>query len=490
MKYIQYIIIALISIGTTSAQNVGDAVRYSDLSPIGTARTVGVGGSFGAMGGDFSVVGINPAGIAEYRIGEFTITPSIENAKSDAYFVADGSKSKRTNSSFLLDNISFIGATNPKESSWKTSNWAVGFSKLTSFSKNVSIAGETEGSITERFVERANGFTLENLDGFEAGPAYDAGAIFLDAGGNYVTDFKDDDNVTKSQSIDQNGSINELSISWAGNYDDKLNVGLSFGIPFVSYSETKRYNEGIVDGEFSNDLQYIENLTTSGVGANFKLGLQYKAYRQLRIGVALHSPSWYSLNDDYSTKLNYKYATAQENYNESGQSPDGSFKYGLTTPWKVVGSIGSIYKIGDIKGFVNADVEFLDYTNNEYDFTSNSNDPNEGAYAQEVNMNIDEQLGTATNYRLGTELAYNALRLRAGYTISTSAFISETKTNNSWSAGLGYRADKFFIDMAYKRSSVHQGYNPYVVLDQVDRDPLAIIDTNYGRMVATVGFKF
>ena len=490
MRYFTLIIATLFSINFVIAQGIGDAVRYSSYDPIGTARTVGVGSAFGALGGDFSVIGINPAGIAEYRVGELTITPSIGTSSTNSFFVDDVQNTKRSRSNFLLDNIGFVGSNSPTGSKWQTSNWAVGFSKLVNFNRNINIVGSTEGSITERFVELANGKSLDDLDGFEAGPAYDAGAIFLNANGNYDTDYLEDDVVDKEQFIDQKGSINELSLAWAGNYDNQLNVGISVGIPFVSFSETKTYKEGVTEGDFSNQLEYVESLNTTGAGFNIKFGVQYKAMRQLRIGAAIHSPTWYTLNDDYSSLVNYEYTSTTDSYTGSGQSPDGSFKYKLTNPWKAVGSIGSIYKIGEIKGFINVDFEFLDYTNNEFDFTSHSTDPSEVQFTQEVNGEIDNQLGSATNIRIGTELAYNSIRVRAGYSISTSPYISDTDKFTAWSAGLGFRADKFFIDFGYRRKSTQEGYNSYVVLDQENRDPLANIETEYGRMVATIGFKF
>lgn len=490
MRYVTIIIGFIFSVNVAMAQGVGDAVRYSSYDPIGTARTLGVGSAFGALGGDFSVLGINPAGIAEYRIGELSITPSIGSSNTNAFFVDDIQDSKRSGSKFLLDNIGFVGANSPSASNWETSNWAVGFSKLKSFNRNINIKGSTQGSITERFVERANGKSLDELDGFEAGPAYDAGAIFQDGNGNYITDYLEDDVVEKEQFISQKGSINELTLAWAGNYNNQLNVGISAGIPFVSFTETKTYKEGVTEENFSNQLEYVENVNTTGAGFNLKFGVQYKAMRQLRIGAAIHSPTWYTLNDDYSTLVNYEYTATNESFTGSGQSPDGSFKYKLTNPWKAVGSIGSIYKIGDIKGFVNADVEFLDYTNNEFDFTAYSNDPGEASFTQEVNGEIDNQLGSATNIRLGTELAITGVRVRLGYSISTSPYINDTEKYTAWSAGIGFRADKFFIDVGYRRSSTQEGYNPYVVLEQENRDPLANIESDFGRLAMTIGFKF
>ena len=480
------------SINFTMAQGIGDAVRFSNYDPIGTARTVGVGSAFGAMGGDFSVIGINPAGIAEYRIGELNITPSIGTSNTNSFFVADRQDSKRSRSNFLLDNVGFVGAGSPTGSKWQTSNWAVGFSKIANFNRNINIFGSSEGSITERFIERANGNSLDDLDAFEAGPAYDAGAIIEDGEKNYISDYLEDDVVTKEQFIDQKGSVNELSIAWAGNYDNQLNIGISAGIPFVSYTETKTYKEGTIDPDtdFSNQLEYVERLNTTGAGFNLKFGAQYKAMRQLRIGAAIHSPTWYTLNDDYTTLVNYEFTSVDESFTGQGQSPDGSFKYKLTNPWKAVGSIGSIYSIGELKGFANIDIEFLDYTNNEFDFTAYSSDPGEVAFTQETNGEIDNQLGSATNIRLGSELAYNNIRFRLGYGISTSPYLSDSKKYTAWSAGLGFRADKFFLDLGYRRKSTQEGYNPYVVLDQDGRDPLANIETDYGRLVATIGFKF
>ena len=489
-RYFTIIFSVLMMANFVSAQNIGDAVRYATYDPIGTARTLGVGSAFGAMGGDFSVIGINPAGLAEYRIGELSLTPSIGTASTNAFFVDDIQNSRRSRSNFLLDNIGFVGATSPNGSSWETSNWAVGFSKIKNFNRNINIRGATQGSITERFVERANGKSLDELDGFEAGPAFDAGAIFQDQSGNYVTDYLEDDVVTKEQFINQKGSINELSIAWAGNYNNQLNIGVSAGIPFVSFTESKTYKEGVAEGDFSNQLEYVENLNTTGAGFNLKFGVQYKALRQFRVGAAIHSPTWYTLTDDYSTLVNYEYTAPGDSFSGTGQSPDGSFKYKLTNPWRAVGSLGSIYKLGEMKGFVSADFEFLDYTNSEFDFTAYSNDPGEAAFTQEVNGEIDNQLGSATNIRLGTELAYQSLRIRLGYSVSTSPYVNDTEKFTAWSAGVGFRADKFFLDIGYRRNSIQEGYNPYIVLDQENRDPLANIESDFGRLAITLGFKF
>ena len=61
------------------SQTSADALRYSFITPGGTARFVSMGGAFGALGADFSAIGYNPAGLGVYRSSEFTITPRFKN---------------------------------------------------------------------------------------------------------------------------------------------------------------------------------------------------------------------------------------------------------------------------------------------------------------------------------------------------------------------------------------------------------------------------
>jgi len=152
--------------------------------------------------------------------------------------------------------------------------------------------------------------------------------------------------------------------------------------------------------------------------------------------------------------------------------------------------IGSVLNFGVIKGFVNADVEYLDYKNNEFDFTRDSSDPIEASNTQEVNGDIDNALGSATNIRLGGELAYSDIRFRAGYTISSSPYLNDDETATSWSAGLGFRGEGFFVDLGYRKRTVTEGYNAYEVPGMTERDGLANIESDYGKLVATIGFTF
>ena len=493
---LKQITLLAILLGTASihAQSFGDAVRYSQTNAGGTARTLGVGGAFGAMGGDFSAVNINPAGIGQYYRGEFTFSPSLNFYNTDAYINSLGknTSTKNNGSSFSIDNIGLVFNSTPTASNWTSSNFIIGFSKLADFGKTFEFNGSTIGSITERFVEKANGKGIDDLDDFESWPAYKTGSIFdVNEDKNYETDIEANTLVQKNQIINQKGYINELSLGWGGNLDNKLNIGATIGIPFVSFEESKTYVE-VADDDFLptfNRLEYQEYLNTSGAGINIKAGFTYKAADAFRIGLAFHSPTWYVLTDDYNTYASYNYTDTTTHFFEHF-SPDGSFKYQLKTPMKIIGSLGTIYRISDkVQGFINGDVEWVDYANNEFDFTEYSDEPSEQQYTQEVNNDIHSYLGQTVSVRIGTELAIGKLRLRVGVENGQSPYNADVLNIKKVSAGFGFREENFFLDFGIRASESEQGYLAYSVLDKT-RDLTVTNSDIHTNVVMTAGFKF
>ncbi|MGB4837600.1 MAG: hypothetical protein WBP08_01275 [Saprospiraceae bacterium] len=488
-----YIIIALTFVGQIiKTQNISDVVRWSSIDYVGTARTIGVGSSFGAMGGDFSVININPAGIADYRVSEFMLTPSLRGFNVDAAFdKAMTSTQNKKGSSLGLDNLGFVIAKRPG-GNWTSSNFAIGYSRTADLQRNVLVSGKINGSITTYFAEQANGKVVDDLDDYIAYPAYNTGAIYdFDKDNYYETDFLNlGQKIFRQQELIQKGGINELTFGWAGEYKSNMNFGLSVGVPFASFEELKTYTENDPSDEIPvfSSLEYIERLNTSGVGFNFKAGFTYKIAKKIRLAGAFHSPTWYRFTDDYSSSMTYSFIDQkQETY--SYDSGDGTFEYKITTPWRAIGSLGTTYRVGDVVGFVNADIEHLDYTNANYNGTAFNSSPEEQKWTNEVNGQIQKRLGSATNLRLGTEVGYKNLRLRAGYSWERTAFNADDFYNNKVSFGIGFREDNFFMDLGFRVAQYSEGYNPYVVLDR-ELDPLAVIDTKRTRMALTLGFKF
>ena len=80
MKKLIITLIACLGLTALSqAQYVDQALRFSQQNFGSTARSKAMGGAFGALGGDFSSLSINPAGIAIYQRSEMTTTVNLMN---------------------------------------------------------------------------------------------------------------------------------------------------------------------------------------------------------------------------------------------------------------------------------------------------------------------------------------------------------------------------------------------------------------------------
>ncbi len=491
MKTIYAIVLSVMAMTVLQAQSVTEAVRYSFGEPVGTARVAGVGGAFGAMGGDYGVVAINPAGLGEYWKGELSFSPGFGTVNSDAYLNDESSNVTNSTDNTILNlyNLGIVFANRKASGDFQTSNWAIGIHRVANFSERFEYSGYTQGSITERFKELANGKTFDQLDDFEAYPAYWTSAIFDDDDDlQYDSDISDIAFVDKSQIVSRSGRMNELNVSWGGKYKEKFNLGVGLGIPIVRFTENKEYVEWDPGDEIDlfNSLVYRENLTTDGVGINLRVGAQYTMLNFLRLGAVLQSPSYLALEDEYDTVLDYDYTL--EPGAEPYESPIGTFEYTMITPWKATLSAGALLKLGNLNGFINADLEYLDYTNARLDFRDV-----DVRLEDEANDDIAVQLSGATNLRIGGELAYRKIRLRAGSSFLASPYglddgnLGATSVNTSF--GMGYRGDKFFIDAAWRARQFDEGYLPYRVLD-IERNQVVTNEKSISNLIFTLGFKF
>ena len=79
-----------------------DAYRYVQTETGGTARFLGMGGAFGALGGDISVLNVNPAGLAVYRSSEVVTTLSVNAAKANANWFGTTAEENKTKMEFNI----------------------------------------------------------------------------------------------------------------------------------------------------------------------------------------------------------------------------------------------------------------------------------------------------------------------------------------------------------------------------------------------------
>ena len=427
MKSIFSLILSVTIIFQVQSQTVADAVRYSHMGLESTARSMGTGNVMPAIGGDFAAILQNPASLAAYRFNEVVLSPGFSMTTVSSNLSGGLRSFEEELNKVSLNNGSVVFVYKPMRGNWKTTNLSIGFNRLANFNRNVFFAGNTNGTITDRFLELSAGLTANELDAFESGLAYDAFAIFDDPedSGIWFSDFAEDQFVQKQQRVQQSGSFNEINFSVAGNYDDKFYVGGAINIAFVEFSEEKFYEESDSEDNIPifNRLLFDETLLTSGSGINFSAGFIYRMSQAIRLGASIKSPTFLGLSDEYSTSLFYS-LTDPANPDLSGdrlaESPEGLFEYNLSTPWRANASAGII--IGKT-GFIGAVVEYVDYANSKYNLTVDSDAPGDEEYQNELNADIKEELASAINFSVGGELALKDFRLRAGYGLTGSPFL-------------------------------------------------------------------
>ena len=466
--YIRSIITILLflSVFLGTAQNFQDALRYSNFDVLGTARTVGVGGGLGALGTDFAVMSTNPAGIALNRKSEITFTPALWLPSTESIFTnaTNGSRTNKENNSFFnVNNIGFINSARSRGFNRPRVNFAIGLNRVADFNREFSFEGSNQGSITDDFLAIANGnlgADFFNIDPFGTFVANEALAVYqLDGEDEYRTDFQEapDAQVPKNQRVKESGSINEFVFGFAANFKEKLMVGLNVGIPSIEFRQEKVYQESDPSDEVPlfEELEYREDLNTTGAGFNAKLGLIYRFNQAFRAGVAVHTPTWFRLDDAFTTDMDYSYLEGNQIITNTGLSPEGFISYRLTTPWRFIGSAG--YIVGK-NGFLTGEIEWVDYGSTKFKFDDFPQDE------PIANGEIAEELNSVINLRLGGEVVYKILRFRGGVGLLQTALADEDSGfNTTISAGLGVRQRVYYIDVAYRLfNSTEEAYIPII----------------------------
>ena len=103
------IALAVLVATSVSAQTVYDAANIISKDLNGTARFVGMGGAMGALGGDISTIGTNPAGIGIYRSNDAMVSFGFSSMGVESKLGSNTFNSDKNRWNF--DNAGFVFST-------------------------------------------------------------------------------------------------------------------------------------------------------------------------------------------------------------------------------------------------------------------------------------------------------------------------------------------------------------------------------------------
>jgi long-subunit fatty acid transport protein len=249
----------------------------------------------------------------------------------------------------------------------------------------------------------------------------------------------------------------------------------------VRFRETGNYNENVVStDEDLRNWRYVDELNTRGTGLNIKFGVIARVQEWLRVGAAVHSPTYLTLSDQYTTSM---YSDFRDGSHYEWDSPYGSFTYSLRTPARYMANMAFV--LGK-SGLVSADYEYTDYSRAELSDTGIG----EGYSFDAENEAVKTIYRGTHSVKAGMEWRLTeAFRLRAGAAYRQSPFESGVAVNTPeliYSGGFGWRKDAFSAEFVLMHRQRDESYFLY--------DPSAVSETSMQQQrwagLISLGFRY
>lgn len=509
MKKIFLIGFTLVTI-SVMAQNMTDVLKYSVNDMNGTARYKSMSGAFGSLGGDFSALGVNPAGSAIFSTSEigFSLGYTTQNNKNNYFSTlshnktsdfsvsqvgavlvfSDGDKNRdwkkfalafnyQDTKNFDINSLFFNGITPYENLGDYFEYYADGISQqdllLEEYHNKIVVGKSTLGQLYQRMENAgARAFKLRTaLLGHYVGlinpkigrdevKVSDSDQI-ADAILNETDYLSNTNSLYTKQRIElrTKGGVRKYNFNFSTQYGEDFFFGINLNSHSIDYTEKIGHWEAYSNGAVSN--AYFENQkNTIGSGFSFQLGAIVKATDNLRLGLTYESPTWYSLEDEY-----IQYVSVNDGLNYA--RPDivvGYPEYKFRTPssWGV-----SVAYIFEKRGILS-----MDYLYKGYGKTHFRTD-----YLRPENQIIKDQLGDVNILRIGGEFRLtNRFSLRAGYRWEQSPYKHQKFVGNlnGYSMGLGYTFNGWKLDVSY---DIAKQNNQYQMYESILTTPVKVAST-------------
>lgn len=528
-----------------SAQSAMDAFTASESQLRGTARYVSMGGAFGALGADLSTLNQNPAGLGVYRSSEFgaTLDIDIHNSTMDN----TGSRAqKHSATSAACNNFGYAGAMKLNSSIMPYFAWGATYNRINSFDRKYSGYFPSIQTSWSNYVASFSGDYSNNaLWGDEYyDPFFDSDVPWISAlayntflinpnpnGNGYVGLFQNGSYGDASIEVREKGYIDEYSINFGGNFSNMVYWGIALGIRDINYSLSSYYDE-IVENALVPRSDQTTDLTTgtaewgiensqqvSGSGFNLKLGVIFKPINEFRLGLAVHTPTWYNLTYQTNAWIDYGlgriendgYYTLDNKVDDNPYDTTGNgfFDAKLKSPWRLMVSAAGV--LGG-RFILSADYVYEAYPNMQFS----------DSYGEltDISRDIKQYYKPANELRLGAEFRMTPTwSVRAGYnyrssgaqesartgmdylyTTGTQSMVEFKNDRNAISVGLGFRTGGFYLDAAYVYTTQNSDWMAYSSFPSSNgeyqlaagalRAPSATIQTHHNNIVLSAGFKF
>ena len=420
-----------------SAQFKEDALRVATPGIGVGARALGMGNAYTGVASDYSALFWNPAGLAQERYGEFSFGLSYQNNQDKSTFFGQSDQYSSSGT-----NLNALGLVFPVPVRRGSLVFAFGYDRQSSFVSGMSFEGfnpvssiiQTWAPDGEKYppdITLAEQLELAHVDTVT---------------GTFISPING--NVTQKGEVTEGGGLNNWSFGGAVDIAKNLSVGTTLTYVAGSYRYDRNYHELAAQGAYAPPFDMKELVVDDFIdgnisGFNAKFGLLFRAPDWFRFGLAVRTPTAFTISETFgTTATSFFYTLDPQGYSSYGPiDQPGSDEYDVHTPW--VFSAGTSLTLWRL--LLSADIDYTDWT--ELQFTgSNSNLDIQG-----LNREIRDAFRPAANLRGGAELDL-WLRLRAGVMYNQSPYKEDpTSFDQKYlTAGLGLPlGESTMLDLAY-----------------------------------------
>lgn len=511
MKKLYISVVALSLCGMPAmAQETYENTRLIDNDLNGTARYVGMGGAMEALGADISTMSSNPAGIGLFRKSKVDLSLGLVSQQDATKF----NSLDKTNASF--DQIGFVYVLN------KTSNsgFNIGFNyhKSRNFDQILGAANTLNNASQNKltyqkyrnkiFTDKKS-MTYNQIDGLYMDNLLynkDAGKYYNYPATGYL------------YNEENKGYISEYDVSLSGNINNRVYLGLTFGLHDVHYRNYSEYTENFVaNADKIPGLTLNDNREITGTGYDVKFGAIFRPFDEnaFRVGVYVNTPTWYDLTtSNYSTMTDGTTTVpTRESYDFRVDTP---WKFGLSLGHTInnVVALGATYEYADYSAMSTRikDGGYFDSWYGTYYESSHKDDA--------MNAHTQATLKGVHTLKLGAEfkvmpewsvrLGYNYLSAMfnedgakngsiaslGSYYASSTSFVN-WKDTNRFTCGVGYAHKNFNVDLAYQYSAQNGEYFPFMNYYEgktpSNEDNIATatkVNNKRHQLLLTLGYRF
>ena len=507
-KYLS--IVAFLIASLSYAQTPDEALRTAWFTQNGTARNVAIGGAMASLGGDITANHINPAGLGLYKTKELVLSLGAIKNNNEFDFRSTQSTNNKGITKYGVMGFVFGEANNYKQDKVKSSAFSISVNQLASYNNRISYTGfNNHSSFSEQYIEelvRDKADTNAALSNYIFGSSLAYRTYLIDTINNATGNFAGYKSLVPiSSGVNQNynavttGGYHEIALGFATNINNKFYVGGSLTIPLVSYAKQIDYTETDATNNPNNQFaffNYKESLQSFGVGVGLKLGTIYKIDNLWRVALAIHTPQIITFKDNISASMTTNTETLKgirsESSNDLNDNNAGERKYTITTPYRAIASVSyvfnSIENTKKQRGFISADIEFVNYKGARFSRTDENGDIVKGYY-KTLNNTVKDVYKGNINFKLGGELKFDPIAFRLGAAYYGSPYNDENIKANRvvLSGGLGYRNKGIFIDLAVSKSIINDAHFAYRLNDVANT--FATQTGNAQNVMLTFGVK-